>query len=216
MARHRSPIISILMLVLALCSVPSAGAGPPTDQLRGGVDRVVKILKDPEFAGDKQLVPRRAAISKVAGELFDFGEMAKRSLGQHWDERTPSQRAEFVRLFTELIERSYISKVDQQEAAGKIAYRDETVDGDYALVQTTILLPHGNTMPLGYRMHNTSGRWQVYDLSIEGISIVANYRAQFNKIIRTSSFEELVARLKSNQAAFSAPSASPAERKPVR
>jgi phospholipid transport system substrate-binding protein len=209
MVRSHAPVIGILIVLLALCSVPGAWAGPPTDQLREGVDRVITILRDPALEGDKQIVPRRAAISKVAGELFDFREMAKRSLGQHWEARTAPERQEFVRLFTELVERSYISKVDQHDAATKMRYRGETVDGDYAVVQATIPLPHGDTMPLGYRMHNTGGQWQVYDLGIDGVSLVANYRAQFNKIIRTSSFPELVAKLKSNQADFSAPSASP-------
>ncbi len=216
MIRHQARVIWTLISLVTLCSVHGAWAGPPTDQLRDGVDRVFKILKDPELAGDKQVDQRRAAISKVAGELFDFGEMAKRSLGQHWAQRTLAERGEFVRLFTELIQRSYISKVDQHDAAAKMTYQGETVDDDYAVVRTTIPLPRGNEMPLGYRMHNTSGRWQVYDLSIDGISLAANYRAQFNKIIRTSSYEDLVARLKSNQAEFSAPSASPSGGKAAR
>jgi len=208
MARYHARIIWTLILLFALCSVHGAWAGPPTDQLRDGVDRVITILRDPGLEGEKQVIPRRAAISKVAAEIFDFGEMAKRSLGQHWDRRTAPERGEFVRLFTELIERSYIAKVDQHDTAATMRYRGETVDGDYAVVQATIPLPHGDTMPLGYRMHNTGGRWQVYDLGIDGISLVANYRAQFNQIIRTSSFEDLLAKLKSNQAEFSAPSAT--------
>jgi phospholipid transport system substrate-binding protein len=182
----------------------------PTDQLRDGVERVVKILRDPEMKGDKQIVQRRAAIAVVAGEIFDFGEMARRSLAQHWDKRTPAEQKEFVRLFTALIQRSYVSKVDQQDAAGRMTYRGETMDADHAVVQTTIPLSNGSEMPLDYRMHKPRDHWQVYDLSVDGISLVANYRAQFNKIIRTSSYETLVARLKSNQAEFSAPSAGSA------
>ena len=217
MVRHNARVIAMsLILLFALSSVHGAWAGPPTDQLREGVDRVLTILRDPELAGDKQVDQRRSAISKVAGEMFDFGEMAKRSLGQHWDGRTVPQRGEFVRLLTALIERSYVSKVDQHDAAAKMTYRGETVDGDYAVVHTTIPLPHGNEMPLDYRMHNTSGRWQVYDLSIDGISLVSNYRSQFNKIIRTSSYPALVARLKSSQAEFSAPSAAPSGGKAAR
>jgi phospholipid transport system substrate-binding protein len=207
MVKYHARVIWTLILLCALGSAPGAWAGPPTDQLRDGVDRVFTILRDPELAGDRQLAQRRATISKVAGELFDFGEMAKRTLGQHWQRRTLAERREFGRSFTELIERSYISKIDQHDAAAKMTFRSETVDGDYAVVQTTIPLPHGGTMPLGYQMQNTGGRWQVYDISIDGISLVANYRAQFNKIIRTSSYEDLVAKLKSNQAEFSAPSA---------
>jgi phospholipid transport system substrate-binding protein len=216
MARHHPRVVWTLPILFALCSVHGAWAGPPTDQLRTGVDRVITILRDPGLEGEKQVIPRRAAISKVAAEIFDFSEMAKRSLGQHWDRRTASERGEFVRLLTALIERSYISKVDRPEAVTTMTYRSETVDGDYAVVQAMIPLPHDDTMPLGYHMRSTSGRWQVYDLDIDGVSLIANYRAQFNKIIRTSSYEELVAKLKSNQAEFSAPSTAPSGGKAAR
>lgn len=216
MMRYHGRVILTLILLCGLSSASGAWASPPTDQLRDGVDRVIKILKDPALAGDKQVDQRRAAISKVAGDLFDFGEMAKRSLGQHWESRTPPQRVEFVRLFTDLIERSYLAKVDQHDAAARMTYRSETVDGDYAVVQTLIPLPHGDTMPLGYRMRQASGRWKVYDLSIDGISLVANYRAQFNRIIRTASYEDLVANLKTNQAQFAAPAASSSGSKSAR
>jgi phospholipid transport system substrate-binding protein len=210
MSSHHARVIWTLISLFTLCSVHGAWAGSPTDDLREGVDRVVKILRDPELKGDKHIEQRRAAIAVVAGELFDFGEMARRSLGQHWDRRTPAERKEFVRLFTVLIQRSYVSKVDQQDAAGRMTYRGETMDADHAVVQTTIALNNGSVMPLDYRMHKPRTHWQVYDLGLDGISLVANYRAQFNKIIRTSSYEALVARLKSNQAEFAAPSAGAA------
>ena len=209
MVRLHARVLSTSMLLLASVSAGAAWAGPPTEQLRDGVDRVLKALRDPELRGDSHVEQRRIAIGKVADEIFDFGDMAKRALGPHWAQRAPAERVEFVRLFTELIQRAYVSKVDQHASATKMTFRGETVDGAYAVVQTTIPLSNGSTMPLDYRMHNTRDRWQVYDLSIDGISLVANYRAQFNKVIRTSSYAALVTRLKSQQAEFSAPSASP-------
>jgi phospholipid transport system substrate-binding protein len=216
MIRHHARVIWTLISLFTLCSVHGAWAGSPTDQLRDGVDGVIKILRDPELKGDKQIDQRRAAIAVVAGEIFDFGEMARRSLAQHWDKRTPAEQKEFVRIFTALIQRSYISKVDQQNVAGRMTYRGETVDADHAVVQTTVFLNNGSEMPLDYRMHKPRDHWQAYDLSIDGISLVANYRAQFNKIIRTSSYETLVARLKANQAEFSVPSAASAGPKAAR
>jgi phospholipid transport system substrate-binding protein len=204
-----------LILLFALSSVHGAWAGPPTDQLRDGVERVLTILRDPELEGEKKANQRRTAVGTAAGEIFDFGEMAKRSLGQHWDQRTPAEREEFVRLFTELMERSYISKVELSSSE-KINYKGDTIDGDYAVVRTTILLTRGGEMPLDYKMHNTSDRWQVYDLSIEGVSLVSNYRAQFNKIVRTSSYKALLAKFKSNQAEFSTPSTVPSGGKAAR
>jgi phospholipid transport system substrate-binding protein len=202
-------VLSTLTILLALVSAPGAWAGPPTEQLRGGVDRVLEVLRDPQLSGGTRIDQRRIAISKVAGEIFDFGDMAKRALGPHWAERTPAERGEFVGLFTDLIQRAYVGKVDQHAAAMKMTFRGETVDDEYAVVRTTIPLSNGSSMPLDYRMHSTRDRWQVYDLNIDGISLVANYRAQFNRVIRTSSYAALVTKLKSQQAEFSAPSASP-------
>jgi phospholipid transport system substrate-binding protein len=208
MGRHHARVLGILILLFVLVPARGAWAGPPSDQLRAGIDRVFKILGDPELDGDKKLNQRRAAIVIVANEMFDFGEMAKRSLGQYWAQRTPTERGEFVRLFTELVQRSYISKVDQH-GVHTMTVQGEQIDGEYAVVRTTLPLSSGREMPIDYRMHRTDDRWQVYDLSIEGISLVANYRAQFNKIIRTSSYEALIAKIKSHQAELAASSAAP-------
>ena len=207
MARCHARVFWTLVLLAMLCPVPGAWAGAPTDQLRDGVDRVFKILRDPEMAGQANAIQRRKAILTAAGNIFDFAEMAKRSLGQHWSARTPAERSQFVGLFTDLMQHSYIAKVDQHGGA-KMVYRSETVDGDHAAVRTTIPLSSGSEMPLEYRMHNADARWQVYDLSIDGISLVSNYRAQFNKVIRLDSYETLVAKLKSHQLEFSTPAAT--------
>ena len=209
MPNHHARVLGILMLAASTCAVSDAGAGAPTDQLRDGVDRVFKILRDPAMAGDTHATERKNAIVAAAGNIFDFPEMAKRSLGQHWNARTPAERSQFVALFTDLVQRSYVSKVDQHSKA-KMTYRSETIDGDFAAVRTTIPLSNGSEMPLEYRMQNTDARWRVYDISIDGISLVSNYRAQFNKVIRIDSYEILMAKLKSHQIEFSAPTPAPA------
>jgi len=204
MVTHHARVIWTLILLFALSSVHSAWAGPPTDQLREGVERVVKTLRDPELRGDKKTSERRAAISKLADEIFDFAETAKRAVGQHWAERTPAEREDFVRLFTGLVQRTYIARVDQYNS--DMTFQGDTVDGDQAVVRTTLAVSKGSNMSLDYRMHQPGDRWKVYDINVDGISLVANYRAQFNRIIRTESYEALVARLKSHQIDFSAPS----------
>ena len=204
-------ILWLLVLVVSTWWVPNAWAGAPTDQLRDGVNRVFKILRDPQMAGDSNATRRRTAIVSAADDIFDFGEMAKRSLGQHWIARTPAERTDFVALFTDLIQRSYISKVDQHGSA-TVVFKGETVDGDHAAVRTTIPLSNGGEMPLEYRMHNVDARWRVYDLRIDGISLVSNYRAQFNKVIRLESYETLVAKLTSKQIQFQMPAASASEK----
>jgi phospholipid transport system substrate-binding protein len=207
MLRHHARVCWILILVFALSPAHAAWAGAPSDQLSAGIGRVLKILGDPELEGDTKLDQRRSAIVAVASEIFDFGEMAKRSLGQYWAQRTLAERGEFVRLFTTTIERAYISKVDQR-GAGKMTVRGEQVEGPYATVRTTLPLSSGQEMPIDYRMHNIDDRWRVYDLSVDGVSLVANYRAQINKIIRASSYEDLVAKFRSLQAEVSGSSST--------
>jgi phospholipid transport system substrate-binding protein len=201
-------VLLALMLSFGLASAPTAEAGPPTDQLRDGIERIFKILGDPDMSGDEKAPQRKTAVTRIAGEIFDFGEMSKRTLGRHWEERTAAERQDFARLFTLLIQRTYFSRIDEH-GSEKTLFRSETVDRGHAVVRTTLLLARDVQMPLDYSMHNVSDRWRVYDLSIDGISLVANYRAQFNRIIRTSSYGDLVTRLKSQQGEFSQPAASP-------
>jgi phospholipid transport system substrate-binding protein len=208
MLNHHARIVGILILVASTCSVPGAWAGAPTDELRDGVDRVFKILRDPQMAGEVNATRRRSAIFTAADTIFDFGEMAKRSLGQHWTARTPVERTRFIALFTELIQQSYISKIDQHGKA-TMTFGGETIEGGHAAVRTTIPLSNGSEMPLEYRMHNRDARWRVYDLSIDGVSLVSNYRAQFNKIIRIDSFDVLVTKLRSQQTEFATPATAP-------
>src|SRR5688572_22086653 len=141
--------VSTVMLLLTLSAVHGAWAGAPTDQLRDGVDRVFKILRDPQMVGDANATQRRKAILIAASTIFDFSEMAKRSLGQHWTERTPAEQTQFTALLTDLLQHSYISKVDQHGTA-KIVFGDERVEGEYAAVRTSIPLSNGGQMPLEY------------------------------------------------------------------
>jgi phospholipid transport system substrate-binding protein len=204
MPKYQLRVVSTVVLVLTLSAVTGAWAGAPTDQLRDGVGRVFKILRDPDMAGNTNATQRRKAILTAASTIFDFDEMAKRSLGQHWTERTPAERTEFTALFTDLLQHSYISKVDQHGPA-TIVFGDERVEGEYAAVRSSIPLSSGGQMPLEYRMHQANARWQVYDISMDGISLLSNYRAQFNKVIRVDSYATLVAKLKSHQSEFSPP-----------
>jgi len=210
----RHTVLLALIVLFGLAWVHGASAGPPTDQLRDGVQHVVQILKDPELMGDAKAPERSAAVNKVADEIFDFGETAKRALGPHWAQRTPAERDEFVRLFTELVQQTYLSKVNQYNS--EMTFQGDEVDGNQAVVRTTLLLGKGSQMALDYRMHRPRDRWQVYDLNIDGISLVASYRSQFNKIVRTDSYEGLVARLKSRQVGLAAPAAGPTGGKPAR
>jgi phospholipid transport system substrate-binding protein len=199
--RSRRPFV-VLALVLALAGTLLTGrwavAGVPTDQLRAQIDRVIKTLEDPELKKEGRAKDRRAAVRKIANDIFDFSETARRSLGRHWQGRTPAERDEFVQLFSDLLERSYIGKIETY-GGEKIQYNGDTTEGDQAKVQTKLVTKGGGEIPIEYRMHKAGDRWLVYDVVIEGVSLVANYRTQFNKIIQTSSFKELMNKMKNKQ-----------------
>jgi phospholipid transport system substrate-binding protein len=196
----RLHVAQALMLALFLSAVTAspAAAGAPSDQLKTQIDRVLKTLDDPELKKEGRAKGRRAAVRKIANDIFDFGETARRSLGRHWQPRTPAEREEFVELFADLLERSYISKVELY-GGEKIQYLGDTIEGDQAKVQTKLLTKGGNEIPIEYRMHKKGDRWLVYDVVIEGVSLIANYRTQFNKIIQTASYQELVKKMKAKQ-----------------
>ncbi len=186
-----------------------AWAGVPTDQLRGSVDRVIQILEDPQLKAEAKAADRRAAIRKEAESIFDFTETAKRALGQHWKTLNPSQQQEFVSLFEDLLERAYILKIEKYSGE-KVAYLGDTVDGDLATVKTKFTTKQGTEIPVDYRLLRRSDRWLVYDVFVEGVSLVANYRTQFDRIMRTGSYDELVRRMKASQSDFNnAPASSP-------
>ena len=175
-----------------------AWAGAPTEQLRGRIERVLKVL-DPELKPEGRSEERRAAIRKIAYETFDFREISQRSLARHWQARTPAERDEFIQLFADLLERSYIGQIEQYSGGEKIQYLGDTIEGDQAQVRTKLITKAGTEVPVDYRMHRVGDRWLVYDVSIEGISLVLNYRAQFDRIIRSSSYKVLADKLKAKQ-----------------
>jgi phospholipid transport system substrate-binding protein len=195
---RRAALALALALVVGGLAAPLAAAGAPSDQLKMQIDRVLKVLDDAELKKEARAPERRVAVRKIANEIFDFGETARRSLGSHWQARTPAEREEFVQLFSDLLERSYISRVELY-GGEKIHFLSDTTEGDQARVQTKLLTRSGSDIPIEYRMHRKNNRWLVYDVIIEGVSLVANYRTQFNKIIRTSSYQELVRKMKTKQ-----------------
>jgi len=197
----RQAVRLLLAVVLVLASVPYGWAGQAQDQLKGAIDRVVSTLDSPALRGDGKITERRAAVRKIADEIFDFGEIARRSLGRYWQPLTEPQRTEFVGLFADLLERSYISKIELY-GGEKIIYSGERVEGDLATVSTKIITKNGTEVPVDYRLFKKGDRWMIYDVNIEGISLVSNYRTQFNKIIQTNGYNALVERMKVKQNEF--------------
>jgi phospholipid transport system substrate-binding protein len=213
--RHRPARNSVAWLVSALVTVivgvasAPAGAGAPTDQLKASVDQVIRILEDPALKPEAMTRERRDAIRREAANIIDFGETARRALGRHWQSLGEPERQEFVSLFADLMERAYVTRLEQYSGE-RIGYVGESVDGDTATVRTRFVTKRGVEIPADYRMLRRGDRWFIYDVLVEGVSLVANYRTQFNRIIETSSYDELVRRMKAGPAGFQAPSQTPA------
>ncbi len=188
------PIISTrwLPLLLVVSVAVPAWAGGPTDDLRRGTDQVLRILDDPA-ATDK-----RTRVHEIAVKLFDGDETARLALGPHWQARTPSERADFARLFADLLERVYFSKIDLYGGA-KLRYTDESIDGDHAVVRSKMLTVKGTELRVDVKMLRRGEHWLIYDVDIMNVSLIANYRTQFDRIIRTTSYDELVRRLEDNR-----------------
>jgi len=187
--------LTLVAAAVAILAMPGQGlAGPATDQVKGTVDQVLEILTDPTLKDDRRTKERRAKLRQTVLERFDFSEMSKRSMGQHWKERSPEERTEFVGLFTDLLERAYIDRVEGYTGE-QIVYLEERTDGNYSEVRTKIVTKRNQEIPIAYRLQRADSKWSVYDIVVEGVSLVNNYRTQFSKIIRTSSYRDLVKKM---------------------
>jgi phospholipid transport system substrate-binding protein len=183
-----------LTLLCSLAVAAPVSAGPPTDAMQAYVDRLFAVLDDSGLKEPRRAADRQRTIRAVAEDALDFNESARRSLAAHWDARTPAERARFVRLFTDLIDHAYLTRIALD--GERIAFDSESITDKEAVVKGRALSKSGGATPVQFFLHqDPTGRWRLYDVSFEGMSLVSNYRAQFNKIIRGSSFDELVIRL---------------------
>ena len=196
-------LAAIGIMALALFTATPASALTPTETLKAYSDVVLKILEDPSLRAPERKQERRVAVRKVAEEVFDLGETAKRALGPHWQQRTPAERDEFTQLFADLLESTYIARIDEY-GGERIRYVGEKLDGDTAVVQSRVLTKKGSEAPVEARMLRRGDKWYIYDVIIEGVSLVNNYRTQFDRIIRSSSYGELVKKLRDRRQASSA------------
>jgi phospholipid transport system substrate-binding protein len=190
--------VLVLAGILALSGAGArvAAAEHVSDQLRSRIDQVVAILEDPILKVRPE--ERRLALRDAATEIFDFTEITRRALGCHWQFATATERQELVELFTARLQHAYLGRIEQYSGE-KIVVLGEVVDGDLATVRTRLLSKNGAETPVDYRLHRAGDRWLAYDLNVAGVSLVANYRAQFNAIVRASSTQGLVRRLRASQ-----------------
>lgn len=189
-------LVGIFLLGLALRVSAGPSTGAPTDRVRDTLESALRILNDPGLQGPEKKGARTQAVRKLIAERFNYAKMAERSLNSHWGKLTAPQRRMFVDLFGELFERSYSRLVLQSLPDQEIIYSGESVNGTRAVVKTVLVDKRGDRLPVDYQLQRPDGSWRMFDVVIDGVSIVSNYQSQFNKIIETSSFDELVRKMR--------------------
>lgn len=196
---HSSRNIAVIFLgwivVFFGCLTAAWGEGTPTGAVKETVDQVFVVLRDQALKDPARQTERRAKLEEIIGKRFDYGEMAKRTLASQWKKLSPEQQQEFVTLFQQFLANSYVGNVDGYSGE-EVEYLKEREKGNFAEVQTKVVSPKVQ-IPLDYRLLQKNGEWRVYDVVIDGVSLMKNYRGQFSRIINSSSFEALLEKLRS-------------------
>jgi phospholipid transport system substrate-binding protein len=193
--RYRLCIKGAALALLVLGTVAGAFAGPATDQLKPEIDRVIAAIEDPALQAESRTADRRQAVRAITDRIFDWTEMSKRALGRHWEARTGDERAEFIPLFRDLLERAFLGKIEQY-GAENVVYTEESPDGDDIIVRTRVTLKPSWEVGVDYRMAWQGTRWMISDVLVERTSLVRNFRSQFDSVIKRSSYEELVKKVR--------------------
>jgi phospholipid transport system substrate-binding protein len=191
-----------LVGIFYLFVATAAPAGIPADRVRATTEQVLAILQDPQLKSESKKKERSEQLKRAIYPRFDFAEMAKRSLGAQWQQRRAEERQQFVELFTDVLEGAYVDTIESYSGE-KIVVGKEAEDKNFAEVNTKIITPKGEEVSVDYKLHQAGGDWKIYDVVVENISLVSNYRSQFNRVIAQSSYDELVRRMKAKQ--FDAP-----------
>jgi len=200
----RWPAVVFLLMVMVLVAIPvPSDAGAPTVAMKTTIDEVLRIVRDKDLKQPAKAEARRQMLETVVSARFDYAEMSRRALGSPWNQLTDQQKQEFVDLFRTLLTNSYADKIETYSGEG-VEYLNERTEKEYAEVRTKVL--SGKTeIPLDYRLINKAEEWRVYDVVVDNVSLVNNYRGQFTKILRASSYSDLVDQLRKKSDKLKAP-----------
>jgi phospholipid transport system substrate-binding protein len=193
--KHKSMFIVMFCTILSFSMSLHAWAKGPMEEIKETTDKIISIVTDPSLKAPAKEAERKALIRKTVDEICDWEEMSRRSLGRYWAQRTDREKKEFVQLFGELIERTYIDKVEGYSGQ-KVNYLGEKIDGDYAQVDVRVVTTKNTEVPVIYKLRKKDSRWWVYDIVIQGVSFVQNYRTQFYDMLASSSYQDVVRKLK--------------------
>ena len=204
---NKSAQQSAIAFFLLVLGVPAFTlAGDPTEQIRQTTDKILAIVDAPAMKGPDKEAERQKQMRQVIDERFDWAAMSRSALGKHWRDLSDAQHAEFTGFFSELIEKTYMSKIESYSGE-KILYKGDKEDGIYGVVDVVIVTLRGTDIPVSYRVLKKDTTWLVYDVNIEGVSLVNNYRSQIGAILNSSSYDTLIARIKAKNTAGPAVSA---------
>ena len=194
MTNLRAAFWSIIGMSVLVFSVPAWAANDsPTDLLRGAINRARAVLENPTYQGKDRHQQRIAKVKETLIALFDSQEIAKRTLGVYWKDRTEAERNEFTEVFTALVEKTYASSLDRYRKDFQVLYDQERIEDDFAEVDSRIVdSVLQKTFSLNYHLHKVNSNWLVYDVVIENVSLVRNYRNQFHRILGKKSYADLV------------------------
>lgn len=204
----KSRLIAVQMIVWCIAFSGTAHAAAEVSasvQLKQAVDQFIHVMRDPALKGQDKTEQRRQRLHVLFLKYFDHMEIARKALGRHWEARSAAEQQEFASVFADLLERSYFDKIDAYLAASdsftteSIQYENESLRRGYAIVPTKVTTAPGAIIPVDYQLKQTEGRWRICDIAIEGVSLLRNYRAQFDEILKSYSFDDLMKRLASKQ-----------------
>src|SRR5262245_3031750 len=194
---HMRTWTGIAVSIAGLLTAQAAQAAPvvgPRDAVEGAVGRFMNIVQSTRSAG-VNIADRSEQIRQIVREMFDFDEISKRALARHWQGLQREEQAEFVALFRDVLERAYLTQIETASGGEKIAFIDESIEKGSATVRSKVVTRQGTEIPLDYRLHVRDGSWRIYDVAVQGVSFIASYRTQFDRVIRAESYNSLRERL---------------------
>ena len=183
--------LSELLLILLLIFPPFAYSAAPSDTVKEHVNKVLEVLRDPALKGEPGRKVKQEKIRSISEKLFDFTELSKRSLGQNWNKLNADQQEEFIKLFKSLLETVYADKITSYTDE-RIIFKEEIALSEKTVEVPTAIVTKTSEIPINYRLLQEKGRWKVYDVVIEGVSLVNNYRTQFREILANKTPETLL------------------------
>ena len=191
-SKHLYTLLAVLLFLGLIPTLVSAAVSP-IDVIKSGTEKALKIIQNHQPGNTPNLRNRRGEILDIVDKYFDFNEMAKRALGRPWKDQSPAKQQEFVKLFQNLLFNTYVDRVENYTSSNeKVVYQGQQIQGRYAIVRTTVMNYKNSNISVDYRLNLENGQWKVYDVVIEGISLINNYRSQFSSILSRNSFDQLL------------------------